>query len=94
MHTSYPAVCQLDSLVHWQNEIKKILCALGVQLRFLGLTLYDINLSKYLYIYIYPCLSIYLYTYKTLITLFVCLVVCLFVRLRPCVRILDTEWLL
>ena len=31
-----------------------------------------------------------LYTYKTLITLIVCLFVCL----RPCVRILDTEWLL
>ena len=31
-------------------------------------------------------LSIYLYTYKTLVTLIVCL--------RPCVRILDTEWLL
>ena len=31
-----------------------------------------------------------LYTYKTLITLIVCLFVCL----RPCIRILDTEWLL
>ena len=36
--------------------------------------------------------EIYLYTYKTLVILIVCLfqIVCL----RPCVRILDTEWLL
>ena len=33
---------------------------------------------------------IYLYTYKSLVILLACLIDCL----RPCVRILDTEWLL
>ena len=41
----------------------------------------------------YCSINLSIYTYKTLVTLIDCMFVWLIVCLRPCVRILDTEWL-